>query len=304
MNKPKLQISFSGGETSAYMAHLLMEKYKDTHEIVTLFANTGQEAEETLQFVDNCDKAFGLNVIWLEADVNPELGKGTQAKIVSFGLTSRNGEPFERVIAKYGIPNPMNLHCTRELKITPMQNYLRSIGWRKNTYRTAIGIRVDELDRMRDDAESNGIIYPLIEWYIDKPAINRFWRDMPFRLNLKSWEGNCKTCWKKSDRKLFTIAKERPEWFNFFAEMERQYSMCKPEGKKDCIVEPPYYFFRKHRSVADILELSKNTHFNAPSDDRDRTLSIDQLILFDLAIDELKRDLDMSSSCSESCEAY
>ena len=198
----------------------------------------------------------------------------------------------------------MNFACTRELKITPMQNYLRSIGWRKNTYKTAIGIRIDELDRMRPDAESNNIIYPLIDWDIDKPAINRFWRDMPFRLNLKSWEGNCRTCWKKSDRKLFAIAKDHPEWFSFFAEMEKQYSMYKPEGKKDCAIEPPYYFFRHHRSVANIIEQAKTTHFSYPKDDRDRVTSIDQLILFDLAIDEMQRDLDLPSTCSESCEAY
>lgn len=76
-DKPKLQISFSGGETSAYMAQRLIKECNKTHEIITLFANTGEEAEETLEFVDKCDREFGLNVIWLEADVNPELGKGT-----------------------------------------------------------------------------------------------------------------------------------------------------------------------------------------------------------------------------------
>ena len=305
-DKPKLQISFSGGETSAYMAQRLIKECNETHEIITLFANTGEEAEETLEFVDRCDREFGLNAIWLEAHVNPKIGEGTEFKIVDFNSASRNGEPFESVIAKYGIPNPTNFVCTRELKISPMQAYLREIMWRgrKKSYKTAIGIRIDELDRMRPDAELNNIIYPLIDWGIDKPAVNRFWRDMPFRLNLKSWEGNCRTCWKKSDRKLFAIAKDHPEWFDFFAEMEKQYSMYKPEGKKDCAIEPPYYFFRHHRSVANIIEQAKTTHFSYPKDDRDRVTSIDQLILFDLAVDEMQRDLDLPSTCSESCEAY
>jgi hypothetical protein len=280
------------------MAQRLIQEYSNTHQIVTLFANTGQEAEETLEFVDKCDREFGLSVIWLEAHVNPELGKGTEFRIVDFNSASRKGEPFESVIAKYGIPNPINLHCSRELKVSPMQAYLREIMWRgrNKSYKTAIGIRIDELDRLRDDAEQNNIIYPLIGWNIDKPAVNRFWRDMPFRLNLKSWEGNCKTCWKKSDRKLFTIAKDHPEWFNFFADMEREYSMFKPEGKKTCTVEPPYYFFRHHRSVANIIEQSKTTHFSYPKDDRDRVLSIDQLNIF--------TDLDLSDGCTGSCEAY
>lgn len=175
---------------------------------------------------------------------------------------------------------------------------------RKKSYKTAIGIRVDELDRIREDAEQNNIIYPLIDWKVDKPTVNRFWRDMPFRLNLKSWEGNCKTCWKKTDRKLFAIAKEHPEWFDFFAEMEKQYSMYKPEGKKDCIVEPPYYFFRDHRSVSAIFDEAKNTYFSLPKDDRYRFLSVEQLTIFDLVISELNQKLDMPSSCGESCDAY
>lgn len=294
--KNKIQISFSGGETSAYMAQRLIKEYGDSHEIITLFANTGQEAEETLEFVDKCDREFKLNLVWIEAKVTKNFGNGTKAEIVDFKTASRKGEPFREVIAKYGIPNPMNLHCTRELKITPMQSYLRSIGWRKNTYSTAIGIRIDELDRIRDDAELNNIIYPLAEWNIDKPAINRFWRDMPFRLNLKSWEGNCKTCWKKSDRKLFAIAKDHPEWFDFFAEMEREYSEYLPEGNRRNSVKPPYYFFRHHRSVSQILEQAKSTHFSYPTDDRDRTISIDQL--------SFELDLDLPNSCTESCEAY
>lgn len=298
MNKPRLVISFSGGETSAYMAQRLIKECGGTYEIITLFANTGQEAEETLEFVDRCDREFGLNLIWLEANVNPELGNGTQAKIVDFKTASRNGEPFGEVIAKYGIPGPTNFACTRELKISPMQAYLRGIMWRgrKKSYKTAIGIRIDELDRIRDDAEQNNIIYPLIEWGIDKPAVNRFWRDMPFRLNLKSWEGNCKTCWKKSDRKLFAIAKDHPEWFDFFAAMEEKYSGYLPEGKQHVTIKQPYYFFRHHRSVANIIEQAKTTHFSYPKDDRDRVLSVDQLELF--------TELDQLSTCSESCEAY
>ena len=284
-SKPKLQISFSGGETSAYMANRLIKEYSDTHEIIVLFANTGQEAEETIEFVHRCDIEFGLNLIWLEAVVNPEKGKGTQAKVVNFQSASRNGEPFESVISKYGIPSPINFACTRELKIVPMQNYLRSIGWAKNTYKTAIGIRVDELDRMREDAEQNNIIYPLIQWNIDKPAINRFWRDMSFRLNLKSWEGNCKTCWKKSDRKLFAIVKDHPEWFNFFVKMEKEYSK-----------QPNTHFFRNYRSVADIFEQAQNMHFSYPKDDRGLIQSIDQLSMF--------TDLDLSDGCTGSCEAY
>ena len=289
MKNDRLLISFSGGETSAYMTQRLIKEYGSTCEIIVLFANTGQEAEETLEFVKKCDEKFNLNTIWVEAKVNPIAGKGTQPKIVDFWDASRNGEPFRDVIKKYGIPNRGNPVCTRELKISPMKNYMRSIGWNKNQYTTAIGIRVDELDRQREDAETENIIYPLIDWNIDKPAINKFWENQDFRLNLKSWEGNCKTCWKKSNRKLYQIAQDHPEWFDFFAEMEFLYSGFTPKNKaKSKGKKSNYLFFSRDRDVTQILSEAYEKDFDTPTDDR---------LLFD-------DFLDSAPSCTESCEAY
>ena len=71
-------VSFSGGRTSAFMCRFIQEhpKYKNYQKIF-VFANTGKERDETLQFVDKCDKEMKLALIWLEAVVNPEKGKGT-----------------------------------------------------------------------------------------------------------------------------------------------------------------------------------------------------------------------------------
>ena len=59
--KDRISISFSGGKTSAYMTKMLLDhfrKHEPWREIVVTFANTGQEHEETLKFVDRCDKVF------------------------------------------------------------------------------------------------------------------------------------------------------------------------------------------------------------------------------------------------------
>mgnify|MGYP003315140703 CR=1 FL=1 len=93
--KTKLLVSFSGGETSGYMAHWLKTNMQDKYEMVFIFANTGQENEETLKFADQCDKQFNLNLVWLGAKINQELGKGTRWNIVTYKTASRNGEPFE-----------------------------------------------------------------------------------------------------------------------------------------------------------------------------------------------------------------
>ena len=122
-----LVCTFSGCRTSAFMGQFLntYDKYKD-YDKVFLFANTGKEKEETLKFIDQCDKQWNLNVVWLEAKINKEKGKGTEYKIVDFKPASRNGEPFEEMLKVYPMPNPFVSNCTRELKQTPISKYIKS----------------------------------------------------------------------------------------------------------------------------------------------------------------------------------
>jgi 3'-phosphoadenosine 5'-phosphosulfate sulfotransferase (PAPS reductase)/FAD synthetase len=58
----RLFISFSGGRTSAMMTQRLLETRSSDQQIVVLFANTGLENEETLRFVDQCDRKLGFIV--------------------------------------------------------------------------------------------------------------------------------------------------------------------------------------------------------------------------------------------------
>lgn len=219
--KNRLSVSFSGGETSAYMLLWILENWQSKYdEILVMFANTGQENEETLIFVDQVAKYANVNVVWLEAKVH-DGRKGCTHRIVDFETASRDGEPFEEMIKKYGIPNQAWPHCNRELKLNPMRSYLRSIGWEKGQYDTAIGIRSDEIDRVRSDHKEERIVYPLaFQNPKSKQEINVFWRDMPFRLQLKGYQGNCKWCWKKTLRKHLTIIDETPEHYDFPRRME------------------------------------------------------------------------------------
>jgi len=280
----KLFISFSGGETSAYMTKFLLENVADMYEkVIVLFANTGQENEETLEFVDRCDKEFGFNVVWVEAVVDHKPRKGTKHRIVDFNSADRSGYVFEEMIKKYGIPNQSWPHCTRELKLQPMTSYLRSIGWKKGTYDIAIGIRSDEMDRMTPTYKQNNIMYPLISVNpMTKPDINTFWKDQKFRLQLKGYQGNCKWCWKKSFRKHFTIMGENPEFYEFPMRMEEQHAKAGyNEGGENERV-----FFRKNTSTQQLIELRDITDWK-PADD-------DSVVYNDY--------LDATAGCSDSCE--
>jgi len=281
VNKETLFVSFSGGRTSAYMCRWLLDNKADEYEFIFTFANTGLEHEKTLDFVDRCDKEWGLNVVWLEAVVNPEKGKGIRHKVVSYETAARNGEPFEAVVSKYGITNHDYPHCTRDLKLEPMRKYRKSLSLEHTPF--AIGIRCDEIDRMSPNAAAMGLVYPLIEVpHATKEYIRHWWAGQSFDLDLSEHLGNCVTCWKKSDRKLLTIAKNEPERFEFFRRMEAEHG---DTGAGD----QHRVFFRKYRTATWYLNQAQQP-FN---EFRDQMPEL-QLGMFD--------PLDIEASCGASCE--
>ena len=72
----RILVSFSGGRTSAYMGKYLKQKYEGTDvELCFVFANTGKEREETLDFINECDKRWGFEVNWVEYNPQEEYGK-------------------------------------------------------------------------------------------------------------------------------------------------------------------------------------------------------------------------------------
>jgi hypothetical protein len=285
----RLLISFSGGETSALMTKIIHERWQARYdEIVTVFANTGQENEETLEFVQRCDEAWAWNVVWVEAITDPRSGKGVRARVVDFSTADRTGAVFEAMIAKHGIPGPGFVHCTRELKERAITAYVRSIGWKAGTYDTAIGIRVDEIDRMNPQAREKRLLYPMVSPFPRRKVdVNDFWIRQNWRLPLKGYQGNCRTCWKKSLRKLLTIMVETPEAFDFFERMEATYPLAGANPRNE-----PKRFFRGKLTVADIRRLAAEGNFE-PAEDDARQYQTDLLHGF---------DLDLGGGCSESCE--
>jgi len=264
--KENLLISFSGGKTSAYMTHYILNNLTDRYNCVVVFSNTGREREETLEFVRDCDLYLGFKTVWVEA-VIMGVRKATAYRRTNFTTACRNGEPFESMIQKYGIPNRDFPHCTRELKIRPIHAFAKEyFGTTK--YVSAIGIRADEVDRI----QKGKFIYPLIKLGVRKETINNFWNQMYFTLKLQEHQGNCIECWKKSFKKLNQIALEGGgRWIE---EMEEKYSHYIPETQK-AARKAPINFFRENKSWNDIKNLK----------------SKDQ-------IDEVP------NGCSESCEAF
>lgn len=244
--KELILVSFSGGRTSAYMSKLMLDKYP-REKLDFVFANTGAEHPETLKFVDQVDKHFGLNLTWVEAVVHSRDRYPTGHRIVNYDSAARDMRLFKDMAYKYGLPGPGWLHCTRELKEQPIHSYIRSEYKKKKMkgYKTAIGIRADEIDRMDAKMDEKGFIYPLITEGVTKQMVLDFWSEMPFDLTIPDYLGNCTFCWKKSNRKLKLVASEHPEYFKGAVELEplANYGSGNEHRK----------MFRGHRSASDIL---------------------------------------------------
>jgi hypothetical protein len=286
--REKIAISFSGGATSGFMLKMLLDHFR-THEpdrkVAVTFCNTGLEHPRTLDFVNQCDKEFRADVVWLEAVVTHGQRVGIRHKIVTYETASRNGEPFEEYIKKHGIPNTMYKQCNSRLKTEVMDDYRASIGWHPDDYSTAVGIRADEIDRISSKGMAKGIFYPCADAGITKADVKAWWRQQSFWLDVPEHLGNCLTCWKKSLRKLLTIAKETPEAFDFMDRMEKTYPLAGGE-RRDGQPRQPRTFFRENRSAQDILRMAQEP-FEPFSDDR---------------FIPYNADLDVGGGCGDSCE--
>mgnify|MGYP001470189982 CR=1 FL=1 len=247
MKKKLLVCTFSGGRTSAFMGLLLKDlpKYKD-FEKVYIFANTGKELLQTLDFINKCDKEWGLNIVWLEANVQNEKGVGTTFKIVDYETASRKGEPFEDMLKKYPLPNNMASNCTRELKQRPIDKFVKSLGYDEVV--TAMGIRYDERHRESNNAIKDKIVYPLIyDVKVDNKFIRDWWDKQSFDLQLKDYEGNCDLCFKKSLKKRLTIIQENPETAEWWLKIENKYSS----------EEIPRFDLRTNKSIEELIKIAK-----------------------------------------------
>lgn len=214
-------IQFSGGRTSRYMAHKIIEAYGGTlpDDIVIVFANTGKEMEATLKFVHDCEVHWGIPIVWLEFDPKAE----HSTKIVSYETASRNGEPLDAAIATrptQHLFNRVSRYCTGTTKIRRVQKYARKwMGW--GDFNSAIGLRADEMSRVNSMLKAAGRdkqwpVMPLATAGVTKEIIGEWSSQQPFDLELPNIEGvtplgNCVLCPLKSRAKLVNILRVMPE---------------------------------------------------------------------------------------------
>lgn len=218
-----VQIAFSGGRTSAFMLHAILDANGALPDRArVLFQNTGREMPQTLDFVAEVAHRWCVPVTWLEYRAETP-----RFEVVNHNSASRNGEPFEALIRKRRfLPNQAARFCTAELKVHCATRYCRSLGWERWT--VARGLRADEPGRINGKPQPRERWvpwHPLAAAGVSRHDVARFWRRQPFDLRLanvdgKAWLGNCDGCFLKSEANLAALARDYPERHAWWERME------------------------------------------------------------------------------------
>lgn len=219
-------VSFSGGRTSGLLLRRILDAYDGKlpaggH---VLFANTGKEHPSTLAFVNEIESRW-CPVTWVEYRTDDP-----KFAIVTSQTASRNGEPFSALITKRNyLPNPIARFCTSDLKVKPMNAYMRSLG--HDEFTTVIGLRADEqrrVSRLRADTERD-IAMPLADAGITAEDVLAYWRSSPFDLRLPNNDpafGNCDLCFLKGRTRLDRVISADPTAADWWARQESRINGC------------------------------------------------------------------------------
>lgn len=255
-----LLVTVSGGRSSGMMArHIQTHPQYADFKKVYVFANTGQERKETIDFLKQMVEVWELPLVLIEGAYSNEKGSSISYKKVDFENLSMNSEPFEAAIAHrckgdfVSLPNVNAPYCSEMLKTAPSHKFAKDI-FNKEPYLTAIGFRAEDMPKRISWAEikqEKKRIFPLItdfKYPISQHDVINFWKTQTFDLQISSALGNCELCWKKSDKKLVqSIIGGTSGSIDFWQRMEIKYNS---------------FAFRGNRSVIDLVKLSKQQTLN------------------------------------------
>lgn len=214
-------INISGGRSSAYMAIRLIQENEKKYTLI--YANTGKERIETINFLKGIEKIVNQKIICIEYDPDKRY------IIKDLDDADMNGNPFMKLIEKYRmIPSVKKRICTGHLKIKPVKRFMNDQGFKN--YNSYVGIRYDEPIRwgkMIANQHPEPFYYclPLVEWKINKSDVMDFWKANPqYDLKMDSIYGNCDLCFLKSKNKLINIIRKNPVAVEWWIAAEKKFN--------------------------------------------------------------------------------
>lgn len=244
--------SVSGGKDSTAVLALARMQFPES--TIAVSADTGNEHEETLAYLDYLETALGLRIERIRADFSdrfehrrqyvlnkwPEKGVPTEVCERAAELLVPSGNPFLDLCMLRGrFPSRMEPFCTEELKTKPLTEYAL---WLVDAFDVDVwswqGVRRDESAR-RANAKGfedlSGGIYafrPIAGWTAQQTV--DFVKSCGIELNPLYKQGmgrvGCMPCVNANKAELAEISRRFPEHIERIAEWERIVASVSKKG--------------------------------------------------------------------------
>lgn len=196
MDQTKYVLSYGAGVNSTAMIFDLLNRKEPIDGVV--FADVGAELPQTYETVK-------------------QMARFLKKKSIPFTTVypANNRTLEQRCLDRKVIPDRIRRWCTRDVKITPIFKFYRSLNAKIVQY---IGIDAGEKKRVRPDPKDwihNS--YPLVENNYNREACIQIIKDEKFPVPVKS---GCYFCIYSNSERLFSLWKNEPVLFQRAMEME------------------------------------------------------------------------------------
>jgi 3'-phosphoadenosine 5'-phosphosulfate sulfotransferase (PAPS reductase)/FAD synthetase len=220
MREKKYIASWSGGKDSTFMVDELLRRCEPLDEVI--FCDTGMEFPEMYEYIETCKSYWESKYPDLKITL---LNWGQKAKDIysSWADTPFTKGQFEGQIR--GFPFHMGMSwCTRELKINPVDNYIKDKYSHVDLYKY-IGIAVDEPKRVPENWGNN--LYPMVEWGVTEKQAEDILIERGLHNPLYNHfdRTGCWHCPKQSLKSLNILRKNHPNLWTELKGMEDYYTV-------------------------------------------------------------------------------
>ena len=189
-------LGLSGGRDSAALAVFMRRTYPDL-DIRYFFTDTGKELPEVYEFLGRLEGFLGKKIEYLNPD-----------------------RDFDFWLREYGnfLPSPRTRWCTRQLKLRPLENWIRDDLRSGVRVVSHVAIRADERERIGMHATHPNleVRFPFREHGLDKAAVIDLLQSSG--LGLPSYYGwrsrsGCTFCFYQQKIEWVRLKREHPEAF-------------------------------------------------------------------------------------------
>ncbi|MBJ7536988.1 phosphoadenosine phosphosulfate reductase domain-containing protein [Marinomonas transparens] len=246
-------VNVSGGKDST--ATLLVAIEREVKSIVPVFADTGNEHEQTYQYLDYLEKRLGLKIERVKADFSKQIVRkrtltmdkwrqeGVEERVIerAISVLEPTGNPFlDLCLWKGRFPSMKARFCTEELKIFPINQFIEPMLGAYESIYSWQGVRAEEspsrakmpeIEVEFGDMETGKGIFnyrPILRWTADQ--VFEFHRKHGVDWNPLYEQGmgrvGCMPCVNCNKTELRKIAEQFPEVVERLREWEELVSVA------------------------------------------------------------------------------